>query len=110
MKTDDTEVFELHAEFCKIIASSRRLRIIQLLAEKEMNVGDIAEALQVQPSNISQHLRVLRSHDVVKTRKEGQTVWYSLTNRRLPKVCTEIRSILLEGMEKNGKKAKGMNK
>jgi ArsR family transcriptional regulator len=110
MKIDDTEVFELHAEFCKIIASSRRLRIIQLLAEKEMNVGDIAEALQVQPSNISQHLRVLRSHDVVKTRKEGQTVWYSLTNRRLPKVCTEIRSILLEGMEKNGKKAKGMNK
>ena len=110
MKIDDTEVFELHAEFCKIIASSRRLRIIQLLAEKEMNVGDIAEALQVQPSNISQHLRVLRSHDVVKTRKEGQTVWYSLSNRRLPKVCTEIRSILLEGMEKNGKKAKGMNK
>jgi len=110
MKIDDTEIFELHAEFCKIIASSRRLRIIQLLAEKEMNVGDIAEALQLQPSNVSQHLRVLRSHNVVITRKEGQAVFYSLTNRRLPKACTEIRSILLEGMEKNGKKAKGMNK
>ena len=110
MKIDDTEIFELHAEFCKIIASSRRLRIIQLLAEKEMNVGDIAEALQVQPSNVSQHLRVLRSHNVVKTRKEGQTVFYRLSNRRLPKACTEIRSILLEGMEKTGKKAKGMKK
>ncbi len=110
MKIDDTEIFELHAEFCKIIASSRRLRIIELLAKQEMNVGDIAEALQIQPSNVSQHLRVLRSHDVVKTRKEGQTVFYSLSNRRLPKACAEIRSILLEGMEKNGKKAKGMIK
>jgi len=105
---DDTEIFELHAEFCKIIASSRRLRIIDLLSKKEMNVGDIAEVLQVPASNISQHLRVLRSYNVVKTHKEGQTVWYSLSNRRLPKACKEIRSILLEGMEKTGKKAKGM--
>ena len=110
MKTNDSEIFELHAEFCKMIANSRRLRIIQLLSKTEMNVGDIADALQVQPSNISQHLRVLRSHNVVKTRKEGQTVFYSLSNSRLPKACTEIRSILLEGMERTGKKAKRMTK
>jgi len=35
MKTDDNEIFELHAEFCRMIASSRRLRIIQLLEKKE---------------------------------------------------------------------------
>jgi len=56
-----------------------------------MNVGDMAEALGVPSSNISQHLRVLRNHNVVKARKEGQTVFYSLSNLRLPKACTEIR-------------------
>jgi len=110
MKIDDTEIFELHADFCKIIASSRRLMIIQLLAKKEMSVSEIAEALNVQHSNISQHLRVLRSRHVVETRKEGQAVYYRLTNLRLPKVCAEIRSILLDGMEKRGRKAKGMIK
>ena len=110
MNINDNEIFELHAEFCKMIASPRRLRIIQLLAEKEMSVGEIADALQVASSNISQHLRVLRNHNVVKTRKNGQTVYYSLSNFRLPKACLEIRSILLEGMEKTGKKARRMSK
>lgn len=110
MKIDDSEIFELHAEFCKTIASSRRLRIIEFLSEGEKSVGEIAEALQAAPSNISQHLRVLRNHNVVKTRKEGQTVFYSLTNPRLPKACLDIRSILLEGMEKTGKKARRMSR
>ena len=110
MKKEETEIFELHADFCKIIASSRRLMIIELLAKREMSVSEIAGALKVQHSNISQHLRVLRSRHVVKTRKEGQAVYYSLTNIRLPKVCADIRSILLEGMESRGKKAKGMIK
>ena len=56
MKIDDTEIFELHADFCKIIASSRRLMIIQLLAKKEMSVSEIAKTLNVQHSNVSQHL------------------------------------------------------
>jgi len=107
---NDYEIFEMHADFCKTIASSRRLMIIELLAKREMSVGEIAEKLGVQPSNISQHLRVLRTHNVVLARKEGQTVFYSLTNQRLPKVCEEIRSILLDGMETKGRKARVLNK
>jgi len=110
MKADDTEIFELHADFCKIIASPKRLRIISLLAKGEMGVSEIAHTLQVRDSNVSQHLRVLRSRYIVISRKEGQTVYYRLTDPRLPKVCEEIRSILLDGMEKRGRKAKGMNR
>jgi DNA-binding transcriptional ArsR family regulator len=110
MNTNDFEIFELHAEFCKIIANSKRLMIVELLAKKEMSVSEIAQALEIQPSNISQHLRVLRSRHIVESRKEGQTVYYRLTNTRLPKVCADIRSILLEGMETRGRKAKGLIK
>jgi len=108
MNTSDTEIYELHAEFCKLIANPKRLMIVELLSKKELSVGEIAQELKVLPSNISQHLRVLRSRHIVGMRKDGQTVYYSLTNPRLPKVCAEIRSILLEGMEKRGRKAKGL--
>jgi ArsR family transcriptional regulator len=110
MKKKDIEIFELHADFCKTIASSKRLMIIDLLARQEMSVSEIVKALDVRLSNVSQHLRVLRSRNIVKSRKEGQTVYYSLTNPRMPKICNEIRSILLDGMEKRGEKAKGMIK
>ena len=108
MPTDNIEIFELHAEFCKMIASPKRLMIVELLAKREMSVTEIAQALDIQHSNVSQHLRVMRSRYIVETRKEGQTVYYRLTNSRLPKVCAEIRRILLEGMAKRGSKAKGL--
>jgi len=108
MKTQDPEIFELHAEFCKMIASPKRLMIVELLAKKEMSVSEIADVLDVQHSNISQHLRIMRSRHIVATRKDGQTVYYRLVNNRLPQVCAEIRSILLEGMENRAKKARGM--
>lgn len=95
MKKQDTEIYELHADFCNTIASSKRLMIIDLLAGREMNVSEIARALDVRLSNISQHLRILRLRNIVKSRKEGQTVYYSLTNPRIAKICNEIRSILL---------------
>ncbi len=110
MRIDENELFELHADFCKILSSSKRLMIIQLLARKEMNVSEISKALKIQPSNVSQHLRVLRSRYVVESHKEGQTVYYRLTRSKLAEVCAEIRSILLEGMEQRGKKAKGLIK
>ena len=95
MKKQDTEIYELHADFCNTIASSKRLMIIDLLAGREMNVSEIAKVVDVRPSNISQHLRILRLRNIVKSRKEGQTVYYSLTNPRIAKICNEIRSILL---------------
>ena len=110
MNIKDTEIFEMHAEFCRMIASSKRLMIIELLARKEMSVSKIAQSLGLNQSNISQHLRVLKSQHIVEPRKEGQTVYYRLTNASLAKVCADIRSILLEGMEQRGRKAKGLIK
>lgn len=105
MNLGDTEIFELHADFCKTIASSKRLMIVELLAKREMNVTEIAQALNIRHSNVSQHLRVMRSKYIVETRKEGQTVYYRLTNSKLPRVCAEIRTILLDGMAMRGREA-----
>jgi len=110
MRKLDNEIFELHADFCKMISSAKRLMIVELLSQKELSVSQIAEAMDVPHSNVSQHLRVMRSRHIVATRKDGQTVYYRLTNTRLPKVCAEIRSIVLNGMEKRGEKERSMIK
>ena len=110
MNIDNPELYDLHAEFCKVISSPKRLMIISLLDDNELSVGELAAALDMPFSNVSQHLRVLRARNVVQTRKEGQTVYYRLTDPRMPKVCSEIRSILLEGMKKRGEIARGVKR
>ena len=106
MKIVNKEIFEIHADLCQVLANNKRLMILTLLARKEMNVGEIVEVLKARKANISQHLRVLREKHLVKSRRDGQTIYYSLVDRRLIKACNLIRSILLDGMKKQGKIAK----
>ncbi len=98
MALDDPRIFELHAGFCKVIANSKRLMIVSLLADGEKSVGELAEALDSPLANVSQHLRILRDHHIVTIRKMAQTVYYRLTDRRLPEACQLIRTILLESL------------
>jgi len=99
---EPVDIFELHADFCKTLAHAKRLMILALLAKKEMSVGEIAEVIEVPLSNVSQHLSVLKARNLVRTRKDGQTVYYSLADRRIVQACTLIRSVLLDLMKERG--------
>ena len=79
------------AEFFKIFGDGTRIRILQLLLTGERNVGELAEALDMSQSAVSHQLRVLRQNDLVKYRKEGKTVFYSLDDEH-------IRMVLEQGM------------
>jgi DNA-binding transcriptional ArsR family regulator len=59
------DIFELHARFCKSLSNPKRLIILAALAKGEKSVGYLAEAIGVTLANISQHLTVLRSHNIV---------------------------------------------
>jgi len=54
-----------------------------MLAERETTVGELADALGVRQSVVSQHLALLRKDDFVKTRREGQLIWYALADERV---------------------------
>lgn len=95
-------VYEIHARFCKVIANPLRLHIIALLEGREVRVTDLADEIGISVANVSQHLRILRDSHVVKTRRDAQVIYYSLTDSRLPKTCRMIRTILLDGMKKRG--------
>lgn len=102
MKIKNKEVFELHAELCKVMSSSKRLMIIDMLSKRPMSVGEIATSLEVPPATVSQNLRLLRDRDLVLTRKEGQTVYYELAVPKMMEACHILRGILLDNLKRRG--------
>lgn len=71
---------EAAAELLKAMANPQRLRVLCLLVDKEMSVGEINALVPLSQSALSQHLAVLREKDLVKTRREAQTVYYSVAD------------------------------
>lgn len=87
----EEEIFYL-AEFYKVFGDSTRIKILYLLLHQELCVNDIAHELSMTPSSISHQLRVLKQHRLVKFRREGKTVYYSLADHH-------VENILSQGLE-----------
>jgi ArsR family transcriptional regulator len=97
------QIFKLHSELLKAISHPKRLEIIHLLRDKELNVSEILEMLGLPQANLSQHLMVLRNAGVVKTRKEGKKVYYKLAHKNFIKASDLLREILVQKYKKEGK-------
>ncbi len=79
------ELFDL-AELFKIFGDSTRIKILYVLFEAEMCVCDIAQILNMTVSAISHQLRILKQARLVKFRKEGKSVFYSLADEHIKKI------------------------
>ena len=88
---DENKLYEL-ADFFKVFADSTRIRILYVLKCSEMCVCDIAQSLNMTQSAISHQLRVLKQMKLVKNRRDGKTIFYSLADEH-------ITMILSQGME-----------
>lgn len=95
------ELYKLKAELCKTFSDPKRLFIIEELGSAEKAVGDLAQVLHVPQAVVSRHLAILRDRGIVKARREGTTVYYSLTDPRICEACHLVHEILLNQMEKN---------
>ncbi len=78
----EEELFNL-AEFFKVFGDTTRIRILYALFQSEMCVCDIAHLLGMTQSAISHQLRVLKSAKLVRYRKEGRVVYYSLDDEHI---------------------------
>ncbi|HTX69301.1 MAG TPA: metalloregulator ArsR/SmtB family transcription factor [Thermoleophilia bacterium] len=96
-------LFRMHAELCKALANEHRLAILYELSQGELCVGDLADALDIPLHKVSQHLRILKERMLVEPRKEGQTVYYSITNPKFVEGCTTIRQALVEQYQAQGR-------
>ncbi len=81
------------AELLKALANSQRLRILCLLHDRELSVGEINRLVELSQSALSQHLAVLREKELVRTRREAQTVFYSLAPGPAGKIIHTLHGI-----------------
>ena len=88
---EDEILYDL-AELFKIFGDSTRVKILYALLESELCVCDLARLMEVTQSAVSHQLRVLKSSKLVKFRREGKTVYYSLAD-------DHVVRILSQGME-----------
>jgi DNA-binding transcriptional ArsR family regulator len=88
---DESALFDL-ADFFKVFGDSTRIRILYALYESELCVCDLSELLSVSQSAVSHQLALLRANKLVKYRRDGKTVYYSLDD-------DHIFSIIAQGME-----------
>ena len=85
---DDELIYEV-ADFFKVFGDSSRVKLLGLLLQTEMCVTDIAEKLDMSQSTVSHQLRVLRQSRLVKYRREGKTVYYSLDDEHVEDILKE---------------------
>lgn len=88
------ELNQLHASVCKGLADPKRLLIINVLRNGEMSVGEICEELDLPQANVSQHLAIMRERGLVRARKDGQFVFYSLTTMKIVEAVDLLRQVM----------------
>lgn len=84
------------AELYKLFSDYSRVRILYLLAERELCVCDLTELMEINQSAISNHLRLLRNGKLVKSRREGKNVYYSLADSHVEKILKNGLEHILE--------------
>ncbi|MBO5472643.1 MAG: helix-turn-helix transcriptional regulator [Lachnospiraceae bacterium] len=88
---DDEILYDL-AELFKVFGDSTRIKILYSMFETELCVNDIARLLNLSQSSVSHQLRILKSSKLVKFRREGKSIFYSLDDEH-------VRAIISMGME-----------
>lgn len=87
-------LYQLKAEFFKTLGHPARIRVLELLSEREHAVSEMLPEVGVEAASLSQQLAVLRRAGLVATRKEGSTVFYSLTSPQVAELLKVARTIL----------------
>jgi len=91
--TPKKKLFENFARVAKALASPNRLELLEVLAQGERSVDGLAQACGISVANTSNHLRIMREGGLVKSRKDGTQVIYSLTDDQVSTLLTSIRHV-----------------
>jgi len=99
----DKTLFEMQSEVCKTLASPKRLEILNALKDGEKTVSELVAILGAPKANVSQHLAVMRHAGILRSRRDGVTIYYSVANQKVIKACILMREVLTEHMKERNK-------
>ena len=95
----ENRVYRLHADICQTLSNPKRLRILNVLREKEISASELLSILKIPKANLSQHMAILRHKGIVTARREGNTVYYRLARPKILKAFDLMRELLFEVLE-----------
>lgn len=87
------EKAERQAATCQAIANPRRLLILWILAKQKLSVNEIAAKAGSTLQNVSQHLSVLKKANIITSHRDGQTIYYQISNVEYLNQCPALRNI-----------------
>jgi DNA-binding transcriptional ArsR family regulator len=90
---DLNESAEKASNFLKSLGNVHRLRILCLIMSKERPVGELAEEVGLAQSAVSQHLARMRQEGLIKSRRDGQTIYYQLADKNVARVIRLLENI-----------------
>lgn len=84
------------AALLKTMSHPIRLKILCMLQEKEMSVGDIREEVQTTNANVSQHLTILRNQKIISSRKDANFIYNKIADNRILDLIAKMRTLFCE--------------
>jgi ArsR family transcriptional regulator len=94
----NTPIYQLKAEFFKTLGHPARIRVLEVLREGERSVSDLVPDVGLEASHLSQQLAVLRRSNLVKTRRLGTSVVYSVSTPMVFELLDVARTILMSSL------------
>ena len=94
----DIPISELKADLFRALSHPARIRILEVLADGERSVGDIAPLVGIEASHLSQQLGVLRRASLVTTRREGSSVFYAIRDEATVELLAVAKRILINSL------------
>ncbi|MFQ6031639.1 MAG: ArsR/SmtB family transcription factor, partial [Candidatus Zixiibacteriota bacterium] len=85
---------------CASLSNEKRLRIIDILGEKELSFGELSDKLNIKSPNLAQHLFVLKERGIVEMRRQGKNTFYKISDSRVIKACQMMREVLIDQIRK----------
>ncbi len=87
-------LYQMKAEFFKTLGHPIRIRVLELLSERDQAVSEMLAEIGIEPANLSQQLAILRRAGLVVARREGLSVTYELTSPQVAELLAVARAIL----------------
>ncbi len=97
------KIYEIHADICKTLGNPKRIEILNALGNKELSVGELVKILGISPANVSQHLAVMRQKGILTARRNGNNIFYRVSNPKVILACGLMREVLLEKLKEGQK-------
>ena len=95
----DMTIYNMQAGISKTLANPIRLAILHTLRDGDKSVNELTDLLGISQSNLSQHLALMRQVGILKTRKQGTSIYYRVTDPKINQACDIVRQVLIDQLK-----------